>query len=424
MLNAAAQNNANTPSDWFKDARFGMFVHFGPYSVLGAGEWIMDTWPVPRKQYTPLQNIFNPQAFNAEEWVKTAKDGGMKYIVVTSRHHDGFSMWNTRQSDWKIANTPYGKDILKQLADECEKQDMKLGFYYSLLDWNRDDYQWTTGRTGHKAGRDSALINWDSYIAFMKAQLTELLTNYGKVAIIWFDGHWDQTNDDNRTSHETKVDWRYNEIYSLIHRLQPECLVANNHHLPPFEGEDYQIFERDLPGENQSGLSGQAVSQLPLETCTTINKSWGWYITDGDWKPTKELLHLLLRAAGNGANLLLNVGPMPNGVIPPESVSRIDSIGVWLKKYGHTVYETERGIVKPQEWGVSTRKSQSVVYLHVLDKNTKVLDINIPDIKSAKFLNLSDKLLWKKDRKSGNVRFVLPENLDETDSIIEIELKK
>jgi alpha-L-fucosidase len=428
-FNMTAQETKRAATAWFEDARFGMFVHFGPYSVLGAGEWIMDTRPITKSQYALLQQFFNPQALDAAAWVKTAKDGGMKYMVITSRHHDGFSLWNTQQSEWKITNTPYGKDILKQLAAECRKQDLKLGFYYSLLDWNREDYQWATGRTGHKAGRDSTKINWNAYIAFMKAQLTELLTNYGEISIIWFDGHWDQTADNNRSSHETNVDWYYNEIYSLIHKLQPNCLIANNHHLPPIAGEDYQIFERDVPGTNESGLSGQSVSRLPLETCTTMNQSWGWNLTDDDWKSSAEIVRLLVKTAGRSANLLMNVGPMPNGVIPSECVDRLKTVGEWLNKYGQTIYGTKQGPVTPQAWGVSTCKMQNlkskmqIVYLHILDKNTKELDIKIPNIQSAIFLNLPDKLLWKKDRKSGNVHFTLPEKLDEIDTIIEVVVK-
>ncbi|MDR3339990.1 MAG: alpha-L-fucosidase [Candidatus Symbiothrix sp.] len=406
-------------TQWFEDARFGMFVHFGPYSVLGNGEWVMNNRPIKGEDYKRLQDLFNPQAFDAKEWVKIAKDAGMKYITLTSRHHDGFSNWNTRQSDWNSMNTPYGKDIIKQLADECHKENIKLVLYYSLLDWMRTDYQYETGRTGQKAGR-TAKSDWDSYIGFMKNQLTELLTNYGPIAGIWFDGHWDQTSDGNRTSHETAVDWHYPEIYELIHRLQPECLIANNHHLPPMPGEDYQIFERDVPGENKSGLSGQEVSPLPLETCETINKSWGFSITDDNFKSAKELIHLLVRSAGSGANLLLNVGPMPNGQIQPECVERLQKMGEWMKKYGHTIYETRRGSVPQQTWGISTAKG-ATQYIHLLDKELSTITLNLPKIKSAKFLNTDAKLVWEKDKKTGNVTFIFTGDLDEIDSIIEIK---
>ncbi|MDR1201072.1 MAG: alpha-L-fucosidase [Tannerellaceae bacterium] len=415
--------NQKTDTKWFEDARFGMFVHFGPYSVLGAGEWVMNSRPIKGSDYLRLQDFFNPIGFDAKEWVKIAKNAGMKYITFTSRHHDGFSNWDTKQSNWNIMNTPYGKDLIRQLADECHKEGIKLIFYYSLLDWMRTDYQYETGRTGQRAGRTEK-SNWNAYLNFMKAQLTELLTNYGPIAGIWFDGHWDQTEDENRTDHSTHVDWHYPEIYALIHKLQPNCLIANNHHLPPFPGEDYQIFERDVPGENNAGFSGQEVSRLPLETCQTINGSWGFNITDDRYKPAKELLHLLIRTAGTGANLLLNVGPMPNGKIQPECIERMQQIGDWLKKYGYTIYETQQGFVKPQEWGATTKKGEKTYYLHVLNKETKIIALNIPNIKSAKWVNINASLTWKKDKETGYVMFILDGNtLDEVDSIIEVQIK-
>jgi alpha-L-fucosidase len=406
---------------WFEEARFGMFVHFGAYSVLGSGEWVMDSRPIQAHSYKRLQHLFNPQAFDAKEWVKIAKDAGMKYITLTSRHHDGFSNWDTKQSDWNIMHTPYGKDIIKQLADACHQEGIKLSLYYSLLDWMRSDYQYETGRTGQRAGRTEK-SDWNSYIQFMKAQLTELLTQYGPIACIWFDGHWDQTSDQNRTSHETAVDWHYPEIYALIHRLQPDCLVANNHHLPPMQGEDFQIFERDVPGENKSGFSGQDVSRLPLETCETLSKNWGFSITDDKFKSEKELLHLLIRTAGTGANLLLNVGPMPNGKIQPECVERLQQMGAWMNLYGYTIYGTKEGIVSPQTWGVSTCKG-STQYIHLLDNSLSTLTLSIPHIKSAKWLNVSTPLVWKKDKKTGNVTFTFSGALDEIDSIIEVTTK-
>lgn len=422
MANLSAQTKAVKPDvKWFEDARFGMFVHFGPYSVLGDGEWVMNNRPIKTNEYKRLQDFFNPQEFNAAEWVRIAKSGGMKYIAFTSRHHDSFSNWDTKQSDWNIMNTPYGKDIVRQLADECHKQDMKLVLYYSILDWMRSDYQYETGRTGKGSGRTEK-SDWNSYINFMKAQLTELLTNYGPIAGIWFDGHWDQTEHENRTDQSTYVDWHYPEIYELIHRLQPECLIANNHHLPPFEGESYQIFERDVPGENKGGLSGQEVSKLPLETCQTINGSWGFDITDDKYKSTKELLHLLIRTAGTGANLLLNVGPMPNGKIQTECVERLQQMGEWMDKYGYTIYGTKQGFTLPQSWGAITNKGKTY-YIHILEKDTPSVTLNIPNIKSAKWLNVDSKLVWNRDKKTGDVTFTIDGKLDDISSIIEVEVK-
>ncbi|WP_165041238.1 alpha-L-fucosidase [Dysgonomonas sp. ZJ709] len=409
---------------WFDEARLGLFVHFGPYSVLGDGEWVMQNRPIKVKNYKNLQQFFNPQDFDAKEWVKIAKDAGMKYITFTSRHHDGFSNWNTKQSDWNIMNTPhFGRDIIKELADECHKENIKLILYYSLIDWSRTDYQYWTGQTGSGCGRTER-GEWADYINFMKAQLTELLTNYGDIAGIWFDGDWDQHPSDSKSHVNSRVDWHYDEIYGLIHKLQPNCMISNNHHKEPIDGEDYQAFERDLPGENKSGYSdGQvAAGHLPLETCETMNATWGYNITDNNFKSEKELIHYLIKASGYGANLLLNVGPMPNGKIQTECVDRLQVMGDWLSKYGHTIYGTTAGFLKPEKWGVSTAKGK-ITYIHVLDKDLDKIIINIPNIKSAKLLNTDAKLVWKKDKKSNNVIFSFNGNLDDIDTIIEVEMK-
>ncbi|MDR2913076.1 MAG: alpha-L-fucosidase [Alistipes sp.] len=428
----AQQQIPGADTQWFEEARFGMFVHFGPYAVLGAGEWVMNSRPIARADYLNLQNVFNPQSFDAAEWVRIAKEAGMRYIILTSRHHDGFSNWATAQSEWNIMNTPYGRDIIRQLADECRAQGMKLGFYYSLLDWTRDDYQWRTGRTGQNSGR-TAPSDWRGYVDFMKAQLTELLTQYGDIAMIWFDGHWDQTADANRTDQSAAVDWMYPEIYGHIRSLQPDCLIANNHHLPPFAGEDYQIFERDVPGENTAGYSGQAVSRLPLETCQTINGSWGWNITDRRYKSSTELIHLLVRTAGVGGNLLLNVGPMPDGRITPESTERLGAMGDWLRRYGHTIYGTKAGFVRPQRWGaVTTAASVSAsdsksggdkLYIHILDGSEGAVALNISGFRSARWLNVEGPLPVSHDRRTGWVTFVTADSaLDPVDSIIEVSV--
>ena len=290
----------------FQDMKLGMFIHWGASSVLGDGEWVMNNRNIGVQEYGRLINIFNPQNFDAKKWVAAAKASGMKYITFITRHHDSFSNWDTKQTDWKITNTPYGKDALKQLADECQKEGIKLFLYYSLLDWYRSDYQYETGKTGKGTGRTEK-SDWESYIRFMKAQLTELLTQYGKIDGIWFDGHWDQLDNDHDKTLKSKVDWHYDEIYTLIHSLQPQCLISNNHHLLPIPGEDFQAFEKDLPGGNSTGFGGQSISQLPLETCETMNDSWGFKITDTKYKSTKDLIHYMVNAAGLNANFLLNV---------------------------------------------------------------------------------------------------------------------
>lgn len=377
-------NVSNAQSkEWFNDARFGLFIHWGPSSLLGSGEWVMNNRNIRVEDYTHLQKAFNPVDFDAKKWVSLAKNAGMKYITLITRHHDGFSMWDTKQSNWNITNTPYKKDIVKQLADECHKQGIKICFYYSLLDWYRSDYQYETGRTGKGTGRTQK-SNWEQYIAFMKAQLTELLTNYGEIGTIWFDGHWDQLDNDHDKGQMSKVNWHYEEIYELIHRLQPNCLIGNNHHLTPLPGEDFQMFEKNLPGGNSTGFGGASVSKLPLETCETIADSWGFNITDRNYKSTKQLIQYLVRASGFGANFLLNIGPMPNGEIQPEFVDRLSGMGQWLQKNGETIYGTKGGHIRPQPWGAITQKGNRI-FIHLLDAKEEKLLLPFPyKIKSAK----------------------------------------
>ncbi len=350
----------------FQDIKFGMFIHWGASSVLAQGEWVMNNRNIRVDEYKNLIRVFNPIDFDAKEWVATAKNAGMQYITFITRHHDGFSNFDTKQSDWKITNTPYAKDALKQLADECHKQGIKLFCYYSLLDWYRTDYQYETGKTGKGTGR-KAKSDWNSYIAFMKAQLTELLTNYGDIAGIWFDGHWDQLDNDQDKTLQAKVNWHYDEIYSLIHRLQPKCLISNNHHLLPIPGEDFQAFEKDLPGVNTTGFGGADISKLPLETCETMNDAWGYNVTDRKYKTVKQLIQYLVNAAGRNANFLLNVGPKPNGVIQKEFTDTLAAVGKWMQQNASTIRGTRGDIVPAQDWGVITKNTSSM-FVHILNK--------------------------------------------------------
>ena len=407
----------------FQNMKLGMFIHWGASGVLGDGEWVMNNKNIHVNEYNRLQNIFNPQNFDAKKWVAVAKAGGMKYITFITRHHDGFSNWDTKQSDWKITSTPYGKDVLKQLAEECHKEGIKLFCYYSLLDWYRTDYQYQTGRTGKGTGRTKK-EDWENYIRFMKAQLTELLTNYGEISGIWFDGHWDQLDNDHDKNQPSKVNWHYDEIYKLIHSLQPACLISNNHHLSPIPGEDFQAFEKDLPGSNTTGFGGASVSQLPLETCETMNDSWGFNITDRKYKTSKSLIHYMINAASLNANFLLNVGPMPDGTIQLEFTDTLKVIGKWMERYGETIYGTRGAVVKTQPWGVVTAKEKTF-YAHIL-KSPEEGYIFIPDLKEK----ISEVVLFDnraklryKQQPEGLFIYLDSLPLNAVDTIIELKKK-
>ena len=406
---------------WFQESRFGLFVHWGVYSILGDGEWVMNNQNIQIDEYEKLPSFFNPIDFDPVEWVALAKEAGMKYITITSRHHDGFSMFDSKATNYDIVDsTPYGKDVLKSLADECRKQGIKLFFYYSLLDWNRDDY-FPRGRTGNGIkGREEG--EWKEYISFMKTQIKELLTNYGEIGGIWFDGHWDQKEWDGNRFGKVKVDWHYDEIYSLIHELQPQALIGNNHHIGVIDGEDFQMFEKDLPGKNTTGWGTAAdkIGSVPLEVCETINGSWGFNLQDRKHKSDKELIHYLIKAAGYGSNLLLNVGPMPNGQIQSKHQKSLKVIGSWLKQNGKTIYNTKKGPIPPNDDFVSTQNGKTI-FIHVLNPEINLLHMDKIPVKIKSVSHKKAKLNFRNDN-FGFVIDLSKISKDLIDTIIEIQI--
>jgi alpha-L-fucosidase len=397
---------------WFQDAKFGMFIHWGIYSVLGDGEWVMQRRPIRGAQYQKLPAFFNPTKFDPAIWVTLAKAAGMKYITITSKHHDGFAMFDSHLTDWNVAaRTPYGKDIIKMMADECHKQDMKLFVYYSQLDWHSPDY-FPRGETGRATGRpDSG--NWDAYLSFMDGQLRELFTNYGEIAGVWFDGMWDRPN----------ADWHLDRTYTMIHELQPAAMIGSNHHRTPFPGEDFQMFEKDLPGKNTAGFNAnEVVSELPLETAETMNNSWGFNLTDDRFKSARDLIRYLVRAAGSNANFLLNVGPMPNGEIQPEFVLHLREVGEWMKDNGESIYRTRGGPFPPSSWGVTTQRG-ATIYVHVLDWNSPSLALPATSspVRSARLLRGAAPVEFTSNT-YGLLIKLPPRSAEEIDQVIVLEL--
>lgn len=416
-VSAQAQKYVPTPENLqnrkeFAESRLGIFIHWGLYSTFAQGEWYMNNASVDAREYAKAMNGFYPHRFDARQWVSAFKAAGAKYICFTTRHHEGFSMWDTRWSDYNIMNTPYGKDIVRQLAEECHRQGIKLHLYYSHIDWTREDYP--AGRTGRGTKRlDRA--DWPAYYRFMNNQLTELLTNYGEIGAIWFDGWWDHDVD------SVPFNWELEEQYKLIHDLQPGCLVGNNHHQTPFEGEDIQIFERDVPGENKAGLSGQDISALPLETCQTMNHSWGYRVTDQEYKSTRELIQLLVRTSGKGANLLLNVGPQPDGTLPEAALTRLAEMGKWLDRYGESIYATVAGDYREGDNLITTRNG-NVLYVHIL--NTDIEQVKMPvaqKVKSVEVLGEGTRIDYK--YRKGELTFAVDVPDDCIDYVVKVTLK-
>lgn len=393
----------------FQDMKFGMFIHWGVYSVLGDGEWVFHNRKLTVDQYNRLPLFFDPEKFDAHAWVALAKAAGMNYITITSRHHDGFAMFDSKVSDWNIvARTPYKKDPLKMLADEAHRQGIKLFFYYSQLDWHNPDYyprgatNWPNGRPEHG--------DWNTYLdTYMDGQLTELLTNYGPIGGIWFDGMWDKPD----------ADWHLAKTYALIHQLQPAALIIPNHHKAPFPGEDVQTFERDLPGQNTAGFNTNYVStQLPLESCDTLNDNWGFNIGDHNYKSAADVERRLIRTAGSNSNYLLNIGPYPNGEIDPEFISRLQAIGQWLAKYADSIYGTRGGPIPPAAWGVTTQKDNNI-YVHVLDWSAPLLALPpIPGKISSAHSLISGSPLTFTQNADGVILKLSPPEKDEIDRVI------
>jgi alpha-L-fucosidase len=400
--------------EWFQKASFGMFIHWGVYSVLGDGEWVMQVQKIDKKKYEKLPAFFNPIDYNPAEWISIMKKAGMEYVVITSRHHDGFAMFDSKVTNWDIIDrSPYKKDVIKMLADECHKQGIKIFFYYSHLDWSHEDY-YPRGWTGQYSGRPDR-GNWYKYLDYVDAQLTELLTNYGEVSGIWFDGWWDKKD----------ADWRLEKTYNLIHKLQPQCLIGNNHHQAPKQGEDFQMFEKDLPGKNSSGFSGESViGKLPLETCETMNDSWGFNLQDNHYKSSKELIRYLVKAAGNNSNFLLNVGPMPNGKIQQEFADTLAAVGKWLEQNGESIKGTEEGPISQRDWGVTTRKGNKI-FVHILNWEDTTFFLPKLSQKIASVVMFNDRRKVDFIENKFGTTLSLPEEPGNiVDVILEIELKR
>lgn len=361
MAGAAAEDRR---LDWWRAARFGMFIHWGLYAILAGewngkttpkqiGEWIMNDLQIPLAEYEKLVAQFNPVKYDAREWVRIAKDAGMKYLVITSKHHDGFALWDSKVSDYDVMATPYKRDLLKPLAAACKEAGLKFCTYHSIMDWHHPDYlprrKWDARPT------DQASL--DRYVAYMKAQLKELVTNYDP-AVMWFDGEWEAT-----WTHERGVD-----LYNYVRSLSPDIIINNRvdkgrkgmeglTKAGEFKG-DFGTPEQQIPA---TGLPG-----VDWESCMTMNDTWGYRKDDHKWKSSQTLIRNLIDSASKGGNFLLNVGPTAEGLIPAPSVERLADMGKWMRTNGEAIYGTTASPIARPAWGRVTQKAGRL-YLHVFD---------------------------------------------------------
>jgi alpha-L-fucosidase len=395
---------------WFQDARFGMFIHWGLYALIGRGEWVMHNENIPVSEYEKLVPKFDPVQFNADEWVQLAADAGQKYMVITSRHHDGFSMYDTALSDYKITNTPFQRDPLAELAEACVKNGgVKLGFYVSLLDWHHPAYRF----------REESGLAWGDYIGFLHGQIRELCSDYGEICAFWFDGDWPRhALSEENAYFAAGGSFEYENLYGIIRDLQPDAVIHNNRHDQPLPGEDVQGFEQDLPGDNTAGFNTTEIYDMPIEVCMTINDNWGIRFDDHNHKSTQRLINNLVRSASMGGNYLLNVGPTAQGIILPEHAHRLRQIGDWLKPNGDSIYGTRQGVIPPSRQTVSTYKD-GVHYIHILQYLSDCISLeSVPQsIKSAELLNKGKPFAMQS--KDGKLEICIPPDLrDPFDTVV------
>ncbi len=337
----------------WRESRFGLFIHWGPVSLEGTEIGWSRGKEVPIERYDNLYRQFNPVNFSAKEWVGIARAAGARYLVVTSKHHDGFCIFDSKYTDYDIMSTPFNRDVLKELAEECKKQKIKFSLYYSVIDWYHPDYL----PRGAADKRPVEGADFERYVTYMKDQLKELVDNYGPLEVLWFDGYWESY----WTHEHGKM------LYKYVKALQPAIIINNRVDKGRVGGKGTTKKDKDYAGDFDTPEQRIGTFQMdpPWETCMTLCKQWAWK-PDDDMKSLKECIDVLVRTAGGDGNLLLNVGPMPHGRIEPRQVERLKEIGEWLKKYGQSIYATRGGPFKPGAWGASTHRDNRI-YLHVLN---------------------------------------------------------
>ncbi|MEI6519066.1 MAG: alpha-L-fucosidase [bacterium] len=303
----------------FKNPGFGLSMHWGLYSLIGRSEWALHTESIPHDKYFDMMNKFNPFRFNADEWADLMLESGQKFLLITSKHHDGFCMWDTALTDKKITNTPFSRDVIAELSKALNHRGLKLHFYYSLMDWTHPAYR----------------TDWPAYLEYLNGQLTELLTNYGKINGVLFDGYWPRFETGPNDAHFKEGD-SYNlaGIYDLIHTLQPDAVVTNNHHMLPIDGEDYQVWELDMPGENTIGFNCPEIGDITKAVWWNLNAGWSYQPGSHNLKSADTILTAKENAEKRESVFILNIGPRPFGDIHPDEAAVLRQIGQKTREKG------------------------------------------------------------------------------------------
>jgi alpha-L-fucosidase len=398
-------NNTIERTEWHRNARFGMFIHWGAYAVAADGEWFKSHQHLTTEEYQKYVDAFVPRNYNPNEWAKLAKEAGMKYAVMTAKHHDGFCLFDSEYTDYKISNNVEGADYTRDYIEAFRSQGLKVGLYYSLIDWHHKDYPYVGNHPlREREGFTKEDYNWGNYIDYMHKQIEELMTNYGQIDILWLDYSFDDY---------TAEKWGATELIKMIRKHQPDIIINNrlvqNHGVSTDAREftgygDFETPEQGIPAKKLIDMYG---NDIPWETCLTLNNSWGYRSTDNDWKSPELIIHSLAECVSKNGNLLLNVGPDSQGTIPLESKKTLKAVGEWMKTNGESIYGCRDASFEKPHWGYYTKKG-NVLYAHVTNKPIGHINIGSAgkNVEDVFVVNTGDKAFtsesWFGDRGEGN----------------------
>lgn len=375
---------------WWRESRFGMFIHFGLYAMPARHEWVKHNEKLTTEYYERYFKHFNPDLFQPKEWARMAKEAGMKYVVLTTKHHEGFCLWDSKYTDYKVTNTPYGRDLLREFVDAFRAEGIRIGFYYSLIDWHHPDFT-IDFRHPQRLGKDATPEeyaklnvgkNMDVYRKYMKDQVTELLTGYGKIDIIWFDFSYPKVNGKGRD------DWDSKGLLTLAKNLQPGILVDSRLDLDDVPGGWDFLTPEQFKVKSCPTINGVKV---PWETCQTFSGSWGYYRDEQTWKSPAQLIELLSETVSKGGNLILNVGPTARGEFDQRAVDRLAAMAKWMHWNSRSIYgctEAPEEFKAPDNCILTYNPEKKTVYIHILDYPMERLNIEFADkIEYAQFLH-------------------------------------
>lgn len=379
-------NDVMKRTQWWRDARFGMFIHFGAYAVAGRGEWVKSFERRTTQQYQCYIDAFNPTDFDARQWAKIAKAAGMKYAVLTAKHHDGFCMFDSKLTDYKLSRQFGGRDVVREFLDAFRAEGLKVGLYYSIIDWHHPDYPNVGNHPQHddKNYLDGKNLNWDNYLKYMHGQVEELVRNYGKLDILWFDYSFDDYQGEK---------WKANDLVKMIRKYQPDVILDNcleihggssaKQRKISFLG-DFETPEQGIPDTVLTDMYGKI---FPWETCLTLNGSWGYNEADKNWKSPQLIINCLVNCVSKNGNLLLNVGPDAKGNIPEKSKVILSEVGQWMAKNGESIYGCGPANLPKPDWGRYTQNGKQI-YAHWLNQNLGDINAKGIDPKNVKMVTM------------------------------------